>query len=210
MSLMLNMAPRARRIAFGVDMSRLKKGFIWVGVSAVTILGISWSYVLTTTVADFELLLLCSQGKEEWIPKAACQRYLFAFRGNPDEIARLNQGVGIRWATDAERMEDKAKLVSFLLKKGVDIDAIDQHSGISALHAAVLENNSTVVELLLRNGANPSVRDRAGGKTPLEMARELSNKPNQPDRTEIIKLLQSAEFSPSPNSVRRTNQPGGV
>lgn len=191
-------------------MSRLKKGFIWVGVSAVTILGISWSYVLTTTVADFELLLLCSQGKEEWIPKPACQRYLFAFRGNPDEIARLNQGVGIRWATDAKGPEDRAKLVSFLLEKGVDINAIDRRSGISALHAAVLENNSTVVELLLRNGANPSVKDRAGGKTPLEMARELSNKPNQPDRTEIIKLLQSAEFSPSPNSVRRTNQPGGV
>lgn len=190
-------------------MSRLKKGLIWVGMSVVTMLAVSWSYVLTTTVADFELLLLCSQGKEEWIPKSACQRYLFAFRGSPDEIARLNQGVGIRWATDAEGNEDRAKLVNFLLEKGVDINAIDRRSGISALHAAVLENNPPVVELLLRNGANPSVKDRAGGKTPLEMARELGNKPNQSDRTEIIKLLQSAEFSPSP-SVRRTDQSDGL
>lgn len=191
-------------------MSRLKKGLIWVGMSVVTILAVSWSYVLTTTVADFELLLLCSQGKEEWIPKSACQRYLFAFRGSPDEIARLNQGVGIRWATDAQDREDQIKLSTFLLEKGVDINAIDQHSGISALHAAALENNLPAVESLLRNGANPAVKDRVAGKTPLEMARELSNKPNQPNRTEIIKLLQTAEFSTSQNSMRRTDQLGGL
>lgn len=191
-------------------MSRLKKGLIGAGLSIMAALAVSWSYVLTTTIADFELLLLCSQGKEEWIPKSVCQHYLFAFRGSPDEVAHLNQGVGIRWATDAEKTEDQMKLMNFLLEKGVDIDAIDRRSEISALHAAVLENNPPVVELLLRNGASQSVRDRVSGRTPLEMARDLSSKPNQPDRAEIIKLLQSPEFSMSERQRSPHDQPGAL
>ncbi len=82
-------------------------------------------------------------------------------------------------------------MVSFLLENGVDINTIDQRSGITALHTAVLENDLPAVRLLLENGADPSVKDRSRGKTPLEFALELKDKPTQPDRAAIIRALQN-------------------
>lgn len=151
----------------------------------------SWSYVAIKTMADFESLLLCSQGKDELIPKSLCQSYLFNFGGRPEEIAALNNNVGIGWVIRAENDADRTRLVSFLLEKGVGINAIDQRSGVTALHTAVIENDLPAVRLLLENGADPSVKDRSSGKTPLEFALELEDKPTQPDRTVIIELLQN-------------------
>lgn len=172
-------------------MASLKK--VSFSLIALVILGVAstWGYVATKTVTDFESLLLCSEGYDELVPKSLCQSYLFNFGGKPEEIAALNQGVGIGWVMRAKDDQDRRKLVSFLLQKGVDINAIDQRSGITALHAAVLENNLEAVELLLSNSANPAIKDRRRGKTPLEFALELKDRPNQPDRTAIIKLLEN-------------------
>lgn len=150
-----------------------------------------WTFLAYLTVRDFESLLLCSQGRDEWVPKAACQRYLFSFRGRPDEIAALNRGVGVGWILQAEPISDREKLLDFLLVKGVDINAIDGRSGVSALHAAVLENNVENVRLLLDRRANPNIKARDRGQTPLQLAAGLSSKPNQPDRQEIIKILEA-------------------
>lgn len=173
-------------------MTRLKNASLWL--IALILLGAvsTWIHVVTKTVTDFESLLLCSEGNDDLIPKALCQSYLFNFGGNPAEIAALNQGIGVGWVMRAEDDHDRRKLVSFLLQKGVDINAIDRRSGTTALHTAVFENNFPAVELLLSNGANPSTKDRARGKTPLEFALELKNKSDQPDRTAIIKLLENS------------------
>ncbi len=155
----------------------------------------SWAYVSSKTFIDFQSLLLCSQGKDELVPKMLCQAYLFQFGGKPSEIAELNHGIGIGWVIRARDESDRKKLVEFLLKKGVDINGLDQRSGISALHTAVLENDQSAIELLLHNGANPMIRDRDHKQTPLEFAMELKVKPNQPDRTAIIQLLKNASKS---------------
>lgn len=172
-------------------MTRAKKIIYWL--IFLVFLGVagSWSYVVARTIADFESLLLCSQGKDELIPKSLCQAYLFNFRGKPEEIAALNRGVGIGWVIRAEHETDRLKLVIFLIDKGVDINAIDPRSGITALHTAVIENDLPAVKLLLENGADRSVKDRSRGKTPLEFALELKEKPKQPDRTAIIRALQN-------------------
>jgi len=178
-------------------MTRSKK--IVSGLIFLVLLGVasSWGYVVVRTLSDFESLLLCSQGKDELIPKSLCQGYLFNFGGRPEDIAALNAGVGIGWAIRAEDEADRTKLVSFLLEKGVNIDAIDQRSGITALHTAVIENDLPAVKLLLKNEANPSVKDRSRGKTPLEFALELKGKPTQPDRAAIILALQNEAESSS-------------
>lgn len=176
-------------------MTRLKKATFWLLVALFLSIASSLVYVSTKTIADFSSLLLCSQGKDELIPKSLCQSYLFNFGGKPEDIAELNQGIGVGWVIRAENEEDRRKLVTFLLKKGVDINAVDQRSGITALHTAVLENDLPAVELLLSSGANLLVKDRGSGKTPLEFAIELKEKPNQPDRTAIIKLLENAPKS---------------
>lgn len=172
-------------------MTHLKKTAFWL--IALILMGVAstWGYVATKTITDFEALLLCSEGNDELIPKLLCQSYLFNFGGNPKEIAMLNQGIGVGWVMHAEDEDDRKKLVGFLLEKGVDINAIDQRSGITALHTAVLENDLSAVELLVSHGAKPSIQDRVHGKTPLEFALELKDKPNQPDRTAIIKVLEN-------------------
>ena len=172
-------------------MVRLRKTLSWLVLLVALGIVSSWGYVATRTIVDFESLLLCSQGKDELIPKSLCQSYLFNFGGKPEEIAAINSGIGVGWVIRAEDEHDRSKLVAFLLSKGIDIDAIDQRSGITALHTAVLENDLSAVKLLLRSGANKSVKDRSHGKTPLEFALDLSGKPNQPDREAIIRVLQN-------------------
>ncbi|HEY9097270.1 MAG TPA: ankyrin repeat domain-containing protein [Thiobacillus sp.] len=174
-------------------MTRAKKTALWLVAIAGLLVAGSWSYVIAKTLTNFETLLICSQGLDNMTPKALCQAYLFKFGGKQDEIAALNQGTGLGWVIDAKDDEDRQELVAFLLDKGVNINAIDRRSGLTILHGVVLENNLKAVELLLRNGANPRVKDRDNRKTPLEFARALAGKPNQPDRTAIISLLESAE-----------------
>lgn len=175
-----------------VKMARAMKTFLWLVAIAGLLVASSWSYVTAKTLANFEALLICSQGLDSMIPKSLCQTYLFKFGGKPDEIAALNQGAGVGWVIDAEDDEDRKKLVDFLLEKGVDINAMDRRSGLTILHGVVLENNLAAVELLLRNGASPMVKDREKRRIPLEFALDLAGKPNQPDRTAIIRLLEGA------------------
>lgn len=174
-------------------MTRTKKAALWLLAIASLLVAGSWSYVTAKTLTNFEALLICSQGLDDLTPKALCQAYLFKFGGKRDEIATLNEGAGLGWVIDAKDNEDRQKLVSFLLDKGVDINAIDRRSGLTILHGVVIENNLKAVEVLLRNGANPHVTDRDNRKTPLEFARALAGKPNQPDRSAIISLLEPAK-----------------
>lgn len=154
-----------------------------------------YGYFVAGTIRNFEFLLMCSQGTERLIPKRFCQFYLFHFAGSPNEIRDLNRGIGVAWALEAEQTDDKIKLLDFLLRKGARIDALDERSGLSALHAMVLYNDLEGVELLLENGANPGVRDAKSGKTPLDLARERQGKPGEPDRTKIIRRLEALSGS---------------
>jgi ankyrin repeat protein len=54
-----------------------------------------------------------------------------------------------------------------LLKYGAKINAIDQVTGQTALHAAVMYRNYEAIQLLLASGANPKIKDE-DGKTPIE------------------------------------------
>lgn len=179
-------------------MTRSKKAALWLVLLVLLGVAGSWAYVASRTFADFESLLLCSQGKDTLIQKSICQGYLFRFGAETEDIAALNRGTGVGWVMRAEDEDDRKKLVAFLLQSGVDINTIDQRSGITALHTAVLENDLAAVELLLSNGANLAVGDRDHGRTPLEFALELETKPNQPDRGAIIQRLRAASQSGSP------------
>ena len=178
-------------------MGRSGKAALWlVSLVLVSIAG-AWFYVASRTFADFESLLLCSQGRDELIPKSVCQSYLFRFGAAAEDIEALNRGTGVGWVIRAEDSDDRRKLVAFLLQSGVDIDAVDQRSGITALHTAVLENDLAAVELLLNFGANPAIRDRGRGRTPLDFALDLENQPNQPDRGPIARRLRATQLSGS-------------
>ncbi len=64
-----------------------------------------------------------------------------------------------------------AEVVKLLVSKGVDINLINDHEGETPLHHAAYGESDTgeLIEFLLANGANPSIRDKQG-KTPLQIA----------------------------------------
>ena len=78
---------------------------------------------------------------------------------------------GQRWefplTAAIENLDNAA--VDQLLKSGARINAADQVSGQTALHAAVLYRNYVGIETLLKSGADPRIKD-FDGKTPIELA----------------------------------------
>ncbi len=77
-----------------------------------------------------------------------------------------------------------AEVIGLLLDRGAAVDARDQEEGATALMLAAGLGRVSAVALLLRRGANPMLKDRAG-RTALDLARETED-----DQT--VKLLESA------------------
>jgi hypothetical protein len=175
----------------GLRVLVFKKTIVYFFALILCVLIYIYSYFVVGTFRNFEFLLMCSQGRESLIPKRICQIYLFNFAGTPDEISDINRGIGIVWALSANDHDDQIKLFNFLLKKGVDINAIDERSGLGALHVMVVENNFNAVGLLLSNGANPGLKSKKYPKNPLELALERQGQPDQPNRERIINMLKN-------------------
>ncbi|BET28505.1 hypothetical protein wCauATS_07070 [Wolbachia pipientis] len=87
--------------------------------------------------------------------------------------------------------EGCSEVITFLVKKGIDINAT-KYERWTPLHAATYEGKLEIIRLLLEKGANPNIRD-TDGKNPRDVAvlRSRHNK-DKPYR-EIIKLLAKAE-----------------
>jgi uncharacterized protein len=73
------------------------------------------------------------------------------------------------------------EVITLLLDYGAAIDAPDRESGATPLMIAASLGRASAVEVLLRRGANPLLRDHAG-HTALDRAREAHN-------GEVVKLL---------------------
>ena len=72
------------------------------------------------------------------------------------------------------------------------VGAVDEETGMTPLHYAVIGFQKGAVALLLSMGANPNVKDK-DGRTPLEMAEIMGNK-------EIIDLLRKQGGKSPPQS----------
>jgi ankyrin repeat protein len=176
-------------------MRNYKKILLWAATALLTLsLGV-WAYYVSINLKHVYTLLDCSKGQVALIPKHLCQTYLFNYGGTQDDVAQINYDGSLYAIVSTARKEDQSKLLEFLLKKGVDINGLDERAGISPLHAAVLDNALEITELFLHHGANPLIKDKKSSLTPLEFALQLKGKLGQPDRTAIIKLLEHATKS---------------
>ncbi|HEY5801030.1 MAG TPA: ankyrin repeat domain-containing protein [Burkholderiaceae bacterium] len=155
---------------------------------ASAIAGIS-SYYVVVTLRSLDDLLLCAIGKDSLVPKPLCLAYILQRDLDAPERDALNAGIGATWAVSSGIQTDREKLLRHLLAQGIDINAANRRHGFTALHRAMLENDADAVTLLLKYGADRSVRDTRRGLTALEWAQREQGKPGQPDRSRIIGLL---------------------
>ncbi|KAL6822023.1 putative ankyrin repeat-containing protein [Trichoderma sp. SZMC 28015] len=86
-----------------------------------------------------------------------------------DRQERAGGRTALMWAT--ERDEEQDAVVRVLLEHGASPDKRDCMDGRTALMRAILQNHTTVMELLLGSGADTNVKDEAG-VTPLMLAVE--------------------------------------
>ncbi|KAK4071768.1 uncharacterized protein Triagg1_6006 [Trichoderma aggressivum f. europaeum] len=88
---------------------------------------------------------------------------------NVNQQERYGGRTALMWAT--ERDEEQEDVVRILLEHGASLDPRDCMDGRTALMRAILQNHTTVMELLLGSGADTNVKDDAG-VTPLMLAVE--------------------------------------
>lgn len=117
-------------------------------------------------------------------------------------------GVGILGNGDesAGTEEDAIETVKFLLELGADISAVDD-DGNSAVHGAVYENRSRLIELLAERGADINIWNRPNKRswTPLDIAQ--GHRPGNfrlaPESIEVLeRLLRAAGIEPPPARPR--------
>jgi cell division protein FtsB len=92
-------------------------------------------------------------------------------------------------------------IVELLLKKKVRVDIRvkdGSKDGPTALHIAALHGYQKLVQLLVDNNANPSLKN-AQGQIPREMVGNVENK------DDIVKILKKAEQSYSPKKAKDLN-----
>lgn len=163
-------------------------GFIVTGYIGLSVYAI--------TKQDVEELLICADQGGFKIPfsREICRGYLFTLRGSQEDIDFLHQGIGASFPVQGESsVAEREQVLKYLISKGLDVNHIDMHQ-LTPLHGAVLANSADEVGMLLRNGANPDLKDRKFGLTPLELALKLDRENKLPeDRRAVISLLRNAK-----------------
>ena len=167
-----------------------------IGIVGLTVIAYLGLFVYAITNQRIEALLICADQGGFKIPfsREICRGYLFTLRGSQEDIDFLHQGIGASFPVQGESSEaEREQILKFLISKGLDINRIDMHQ-LTPLHGAVLENSADEVGMLLRNGANPNLKDKKFGLTPLELALKLDRENKLPrDRQAVISLLRNAK-----------------
>ncbi|MCP4117006.1 MAG: ankyrin repeat domain-containing protein [Desulfobacteraceae bacterium] len=135
---------------------------------------------------------------------AATEFYIFTFRGNRKDMEYLNHNFGLNplLADPTIPKERIFKYISFFLDKGFDINTASYATGLTLLHAAILDNNPEVISFLLEKNADPQIgvgynhfygkaeKSSSFGMNAIEMARHRS-KTDKKDRSQIIQMLNT-------------------
>jgi hypothetical protein len=169
---------------------RKKHLFALIAMCLAVYLALSALFVTTQNINS---LLICADKGGYRIPfsKNICRVYLFNFRGNPNDIDSLHKGIGASFVVQGESApQEREDVLRYLLEKNLNINNIGMNA-LTPLHEAVLANSVEEVEMLLRNGADRSRKDKKYALTPLELAVTLQDSSKNIDRREVIALLEN-------------------
>ena len=182
-------------------LSSLSKRIKWIFISVPLLLvavycGVAW-YVMSKDIA-VPILAIVTKDSYPGIPPILARAYLFASDYDPNARIRLGMpalnfivngyGLGDSWQKGAI-----LKLSQGFINKGADINK--RWDGFTPLQAAVLANEPIMVQLLLKNGADPILRLISPGKpydnmTALELAEYFASQKKR-DMERVIEILKT-------------------
>jgi hypothetical protein len=171
-----------------------KRAIAWgVGVSAFLALGVYGEFVREAMQFSPSMLLVWIDGSPS-LSGWTCKQILIRNSLKPEQVVELNQDAGTRYPIYLKSPELAEEMLSLFIARGVDVNAGNERTRHwTALHGTVFDGKPDRVAMLLRHGARVDVRG-TDGMSPLDYARREQQKAlNDPNRAEIVRLLEEAE-----------------
>ncbi|MEQ6885436.1 ankyrin repeat domain-containing protein [Salicola sp. Rm-C-2C1-2] len=178
----------------------MQKFLRWSGLALVFLVASTAGGILYefSTTSTFQLIVVYMDKDNPAVIRWSAKQAFYAFHPGEEDVEQLNREAGARYVAALPDSEEARSVLDHLVSNGVDINSVDKvsGSGFTALHAAVLSNDPGTVEVLLNEGADPSLTDHEG-RTPLDLA-QLAGR-NRPDRDfgRVLELLEQASFEGS-------------
>jgi hypothetical protein len=136
-------------------------------------------------------LVACYDGPPDLVG-LMCKEVLIHARLDDEGVSELNKESGALYAVSLKDPAAAQEMLALFISKGVDVNAGHERSAKrTALHSVVAGGEVERVDMLLRHGARPDIKD-ANGSTPLDEARGFVQRMPSERRAEIVKLLEGA------------------
>lgn len=175
-------------------MSKFVKGLaVVLAFLVATVCGLTVYHFATTST--FKLIAVYMDDETPAVFRWSAKQSLYWFHPDEADVKQLNREAGAQYVVDVLGPDEARPVLRHLMDNGLDINSMSEAHGttFTALHAAVITNNPEGVRLLLEFGADPTRRD-GEGRTPLELARFSSNRPNRvEDYSAVINVLEEAQ-----------------
>lgn len=123
------------------------------------------------------------------LPSSIFRFYIRIFKAVPSTYHTDNglpaiQFVANRRGEDSQQNMASIEMIKYLLRNGADVnEASSDKLGLTAMHAALLNKDLQLAEVLFQNGADPNALaagEKFKGMTPLRFAKELTKNANDP------------------------------
>ncbi len=123
-----------------------------------------------------------------------CEQFVLHHDLTSAEVVRLNQEAGAYYVSGLKDAQRAEAILKRWLAQGVQINAQAEtvRSQYTALHVAASDGDVRGVELLLRHGADPPIKD-ATGLTPLEMAKRSDARSLSATKRQVIAVLEQVQ-----------------
>lgn len=120
------------------------------------------------TFSISELVICASTNEAFYIPESVCEYYLINYRGNKDDIKKLENGAGLSFVANIKDPIKRYKFLNYFISKGLNINGASKIDGLTPLHSAILLNDPDLVQYLLSKGADPLKTEHNNGMTAYE------------------------------------------
>ncbi len=167
-------------------------------LALVIIIPASWiSLIIYFMVTDhLPGLMICATSETACghIPNGVVEYYILHFRGTKEDIADLEQGVGLSVVFNDP--QTRAKFLNFLVEKGINVNIVSPMTGYAPLHIAAASDEPELVTFLLAHGADPTIKTKKNDApeldnlTALELVEGMSRSKPETDRSKVKKILE--------------------